>query len=68
MGENVFNLYPLNQPFPPLRALESRQGRHLRGGEQQMLPVGPALMGNPVLPPHGRAHAGAGALAHQESG
>lgn len=51
MGENVFNVYPLNQPFPPLRALESRQGRHLRGGEQQMLPVGPALMGNPVLPP-----------------
>jgi branched-chain amino acid transport system ATP-binding protein len=35
--------------FPALRALEGRQGRHLSGGEQQMLAVGRALLGNPRL-------------------
>jgi branched-chain amino acid transport system ATP-binding protein len=35
--------------FPPLRALDARKGRHLSGGEQQMLAIGRALLGNPRL-------------------
>jgi branched-chain amino acid transport system ATP-binding protein len=33
--------------FPPLRALDSRRGGYLSGGEQKMLAIGRALMGNP---------------------
>ena len=35
--------------FPALRALDGRKGRHLSGGEQQMLAIGRALLGNPSL-------------------
>jgi len=35
--------------FPVLRALHSRQGGFLSGGEQQMLTIGRTLMGNPEL-------------------
>jgi len=37
------------QLFPPLREIDSRRGGYLSGGEQQMLTVGRALMGNPEL-------------------
>ena len=33
--------------FPPLRGLDSRRGGFLSGGEQKMLAIGRALMGNP---------------------
>jgi len=33
--------------FPALRALDSRRGGYLSGGEQKMLAIGRALMGNP---------------------
>ena len=39
--EKIFHL------FPKLRELEDRRGGALSGGEQQMLAVGRALMGNP---------------------
>ncbi|MBI3007785.1 MAG: ABC transporter ATP-binding protein [candidate division NC10 bacterium] len=35
--------------FPELEPLQPRLGRHLSGGEQQMLAIGRALMGNPLL-------------------
>lgn len=35
--------------FPELTPLRFRLGRHLSGGEQQMLAIGRALMGNPAL-------------------
>jgi branched-chain amino acid transport system ATP-binding protein len=41
--ERVFDL------FPQLRVLGKRTGEHLSGGEQQMLAIGRALMGNPQL-------------------
>lgn len=35
--------------FPALRRIESRKGGYLSGGEQQMLAIARALMGNPTL-------------------
>ena len=35
--------------FPALRRLDARKGRHLSGGEQQMVAIGRALLGNPSL-------------------
>ncbi len=35
--------------FPNLKNLERRTGAHLSGGEQQMVAIGRALMGNPLL-------------------
>jgi branched-chain amino acid transport system ATP-binding protein len=35
--------------FPKLKERSNSQGRHLSGGEQQMLSIGRALMGNPKL-------------------
>ncbi|NWF93974.1 MAG: ABC transporter ATP-binding protein [Syntrophaceae bacterium] len=35
--------------FPPLRNIESRKGGYLSGGEQKMLAIARALMGNPEL-------------------
>ena len=41
--ERIYNL------FPDLKKLDSRQGGHLSGGEQQMLTIARTLMGNPTL-------------------
>ena len=35
--------------FPPLASRRRNRGNHLSGGEQQMLAIGRALMGNPAL-------------------
>src|SRR3546814_4947264 len=35
--------------FPKLRELLDRRGRHLSGGEQQMLAIGRALLSSPKL-------------------
>ncbi len=35
--------------FPSLAARRSNRGNHLSGGEQQMLAIGRALMGNPAI-------------------
>jgi branched-chain amino acid transport system ATP-binding protein len=35
--------------FPALASRRRNRGNHLSGGEQQMLAIGRALMGNPVL-------------------
>ncbi len=45
-GWTVSRVYEL---FPQLESLEKRPGAHLSGGEQQMLAIGRALMGNPLL-------------------
>ena len=45
-GRNVEKVYEL---FPPLEALSSELGFTLSGGQQRMLAVGRALMGNPDL-------------------
>lgn len=56
VGENLeiaerkggeWNKDKVYQLFPPLKEIESRRGGYLSGGEQQMLTVGRALMGNP---------------------
>jgi ABC-type branched-subunit amino acid transport system ATPase component len=39
----------LHRFFPELAPLQHRLGRHLSGGEQRMLSIGRALMGNPLL-------------------
>jgi branched-chain amino acid transport system ATP-binding protein len=41
--DRVFDL------FPPLAQRRRHRGNHLSGGEQQMLAIGRALMGNPTL-------------------
>jgi branched-chain amino acid transport system ATP-binding protein len=48
-GSSRWTIERVYELFPPLRALEPRDGRHLSGGEQQMLAIGRALMGNPSL-------------------
>jgi len=35
--------------FPPLKMLQNSKGRHLSGGEQQMLTIARTLVGNPEL-------------------
>lgn len=45
-GWNKERVYAL---FPALRKLEKRRGGYLSGGEQQMLSIARALMGNPRL-------------------
>ena len=40
-GEHVL------RPVPPARRAHQPEGRHMSGGEQQMLAVGRAMMGNP---------------------
>ncbi|MBI5967197.1 MAG: ABC transporter ATP-binding protein [Deltaproteobacteria bacterium] len=45
-GWTISRVYEL---FPALKNLEKRTGAHLSGGEQQMLAIGRALMGNPLL-------------------
>ena len=47
--------------FPALAERRRNRGNQLSGGEQQMLAIGRALMGNPTLSVDGRAARGAGA-------
>ncbi|MBI5263607.1 MAG: ABC transporter ATP-binding protein [Bradyrhizobium sp.] len=44
-----WNLDTIYQLFPPLRAYRTRRGAVLSGGEQKMLAISRALMGNPKL-------------------
>jgi branched-chain amino acid transport system ATP-binding protein len=48
-GKKRWTLERVFEFFPKLRELEKRKGEHLSGGEQQMLAIGRALMGNPHL-------------------
>jgi branched-chain amino acid transport system ATP-binding protein len=49
LGTNKWTLERVFELFPKLRELGTRKGEHLSGGEQQMLAIGRALMGNPQL-------------------
>jgi branched-chain amino acid transport system ATP-binding protein len=49
LGANKWTLERVFGLFPKLRELGKRKGEHLSGGEQQMLAIGRALMGNPQL-------------------
>ncbi len=49
LGTNKWTLERVFELFPKLRELGKRKGEHLSGGEQQMLAIGRALMGNPQL-------------------
>ncbi len=46
-GRSNWNKEKIYELFPPLRELDCRQGGFCSGGEQQMLAVARALMGNP---------------------
>ncbi|MGE5839636.1 MAG: ABC transporter ATP-binding protein [Deltaproteobacteria bacterium] len=46
-GREAWNKERVYELFPPLRRLDSRKGGLLSGGEQKMLAIGRALMGNP---------------------
>jgi branched-chain amino acid transport system ATP-binding protein len=46
-GREAWNRERVYELFPPLRRLDSRKGGLLSGGEQKMLAIGRALMGNP---------------------
>jgi len=48
-GAEEWTMEKLFHIFPVLRAMESRKGRQMSGGEQQMLTIARALMGNPDL-------------------
>jgi branched-chain amino acid transport system ATP-binding protein len=48
-GRGYWNLDTVYQLFPPLREFRNRKGGVLSGGEQKMLALGRALMGNPKL-------------------
>lgn len=48
-GENKWTVERVYDLFPPLKEIEKRKGQLLSGGEQQMLAIGRALMGNPSL-------------------
>jgi len=43
---SIARIYDL---FPPLASRRKNRGNHLSGGEQQMLAIGRALIGNPLL-------------------
>jgi branched-chain amino acid transport system ATP-binding protein len=47
--DGYWNLDTVYELFPPLRAYRTRRGAVLSGGEQKMLALGRALMGNPKL-------------------
>jgi branched-chain amino acid transport system ATP-binding protein len=46
-GRDFWNKSKVHELFPPLARLESRKGGLLSGGEQKMLAIARALMGNP---------------------
>jgi len=46
-GRDRWNKDKVYELFPPLARLENRKGGPLSGGEQKMLAIGRALMGNP---------------------
>jgi branched-chain amino acid transport system ATP-binding protein len=48
-GSRPWTLERVWDLFPKLRELDARKGRNLSGGEQQMLAIGRALLGNPRL-------------------
>jgi branched-chain amino acid transport system ATP-binding protein len=48
-GKGRWNLERVYHTFPVLREMADRKGRHMSGGEQQMLTIARALMGNPDL-------------------
>jgi branched-chain amino acid transport system ATP-binding protein len=48
-GNGHWNLDTVYDLFPPLRKFRARKGAVLSGGEQKMLALGRALMGNPKL-------------------
>jgi branched-chain amino acid transport system ATP-binding protein len=48
-GDRGWTIERVWELFPALRPLEGRKGRHLSGGEQQMLAIGRALLGDPRL-------------------
>ncbi len=48
-GSSYWNLERIYELFPKLKEIESRRGGYLSGGEQQMLAIARALMGNPEL-------------------
>jgi branched-chain amino acid transport system ATP-binding protein len=48
-GGGLWNLSTVYELFPPLREFRTRKGSVLSGGEQKMLALGRALMGNPKL-------------------
>jgi branched-chain amino acid transport system ATP-binding protein len=48
-ARGYWNLDSVYQLFPPLREFRTRRGAVLSGGEQKMLALGRALMGNPKL-------------------
>lgn len=49
MDNNSWSLERIYSVFSKLEQLKSHQGRHLSGGEQQMLSVARTLMGNPEM-------------------
>ena len=48
-ADGPWSLARVHALFPALRDLRSQRGTHLSGGEQKMLALGRALMGNPDL-------------------
>jgi branched-chain amino acid transport system ATP-binding protein len=49
LGTSKWTLERIFDLFPRLKELIKRKGKNLSGGEQQMLAIGRALMGNPQL-------------------
>ena len=48
-GRNPWTIDRIYQTFPLLSPLKTRKGGNLSGGEQQMLAIARALVGNPLL-------------------
>lgn len=46
---NIWTLDKIYELFPKLKTMEGRRGGYLSGGEQQMLAIARALLGNPEL-------------------
>jgi len=48
-GRDSWHLESVFELFPPLKAMANRKGGLLSGGEQKLLAIGRALMGNPAF-------------------